>query len=44
MKIKIKSHGDEIAVFYNKEIPKVNSNQIWLAVISLGSAVKEDQN
>ena len=26
LKAKIKSHGDEVTVFYDKEIPKVDSN------------------
>ena len=44
MKSKIKSHGDEVTDFYNKEIPKVDSNHNCLAVISLGSAPKKDEN
>ena len=44
MKSKIKSHGDEVTDFYNKEIPKVDSNHNCLAVISLGSALKKDEN
>ena len=44
MKTKIKSHGDEVADFYNKKIPKVDSNHTCLAVISLDSALKEDEN
>ena len=44
MKTKIKSHGDEIADFYKKKIPKVDSNHTCLAVISLDSALKEDEN
>ena len=27
------SHGDEVTDFYNKEIPKVDSNHAFLAVI-----------
>ena len=41
---KIKSHGDEVTDFYNKEIPKVDSNNTCLAVISLDSALKKDEN
>ena len=44
MKTKIKSHGDEVTDFYNKKIPKVDSNHICLAVISLNSALKKDEN
>ena len=44
MKTKIKSYGDEVTDFYNKEILKVNSNHSCLAVISLDSAIKEDEN
>ena len=28
LKTKIKSHGDEVTDFYDKEIPKVDSNQL----------------
>ena len=41
MKTKIKSHGDEVADFYDKEIPKVDSNHTCLAVVSLGAAIKK---
>ena len=34
LKTKIKSHGDEVTDFHDKEIPKVDSNQTCLAVIS----------
>ena len=44
LKTKIKSHGDEVTDFYNKEIPKVDSNHTCLTVISLYSALKEDDN
>ena len=37
----IKSHGDEVTDFYDKEIPKVDSNHTCLAVISLDSALKK---
>ena len=43
-KTKIKSHGDKVTNFYNKKIPKVDSNYTCLAVISLDSAVKKDGN
>ena len=44
MKTKIKSHGDEATDFYDKKFPKVDSNHTCLAVISLDSAVKKDDN
>ena len=44
MKIKVKSHGDEVTDFYNKKIPKLDSNHICLAVISLDSSLKNDAN
>ena len=44
MKTKIKSHGDEVTDFYDKKIPKVNSNYTCLAVISLDSTLKKDDN
>ena len=34
LKNKIKSYSDEVTDFYNKEIPKVDSNHTCLAVIS----------
>ena len=44
LKTKIKFHGDEVADFYNKKIPKVDSNHTCLAVISLDCALKKDEN
>ena len=44
LKTKIKSHGDEVSDFYDKEIPKVDSNHTCLAVMSLDSALKKDEN
>ena len=44
LKTKIKPHGDEVTDFYDKEIPKVDSNHTCLAVISLDSAFKKDKN
>ena len=44
MKTKIKSHADEVTDFYDKKIPKVDSNHTCLAVISLDSALKKDEN
>ena len=44
MKTKIKSHGDEVTDFYDKEIPKVDFNHTCLAAISLDSALRKDEN
>ena len=44
LKTKIKSHGDEVTGFYDKKIPKLDSNHTCLAVISLDSAVKKNDN
>ena len=38
---KLKSHGDEVTDFYDKKIPKVDSNHTCLVVISLDSAIKK---
>ena len=43
-KTKIKSHGDEVTDFYDKKIPKIESNHTCLAIISLDFAVKKDDN
>ena len=44
MKTKIKSNGNEVTDLYDKENPKVDSNHTCLAVVSLDSAVKKDEN
>ena len=44
LKTKIKSHGDEVTDFYDKKIPKVDSNHTSLAVITLDSVLKKDDN
>ena len=44
MNTKIKYHGDEVTEFYDKKIPKVDSNQTCLAVISLDFALKIDRS
>ena len=44
LKTKTKSHGDEVTDFYNKEILQVDSNHTCLAVTSLDSALKKDEN
>ena len=41
MQTKIKSHGDEVTDFYDKKIPKVDSNHTCLAVLTLDSAFKK---
>ena len=44
MKTKIKSHGDEVADFCDKKISKLDFNHTCLAVITLDSALKKDDN
>ena len=44
LKTKIKYHSDEVTDFYDKEIPKMDSNHTCLAEISLNSALKKDEN
>ena len=44
LKIKIKSYGDEVTDFYDKEISTVDSKHTCLAIISLNSALKKDEN
>ena len=44
LKTKLKSHGDEVTDFYDKEVPKVYFNYTCLTVISLDSALKKDEN
>ena len=44
LETKIKSHGHEVPDFYHKKVPKVDSNHTCLAVISLDSALKKDEN
>ena len=43
LKTKRKSYSDEVTDFYNKEIPKLESNDTCLAVISMDSAFKKDE-
>ena len=43
MKTKIKSHGDEVTDSYDKIFPKIDSNHICLAEISLDSALQCSQ-
>ena len=44
LKTKLRSHGDKVKDFYDKKIPKVDSNHTCLAVISFDSAFKKDKN
>ena len=44
LKTKIKTHGDKVAGFHDKESPKVGSNHICFGVISLDSVLKKDDN
>ena len=44
MKTKIKYHVDEVSDIYRKGIPKVDSNHSCVAVISLDSALRKDEN
>ena len=44
LKTKIISHGNEVTDFYCKKLPKVDSNHTCLAVITLDSALKKDEN
>ena len=43
-KTKIKSHGDEVADFYDKKISKVDAEHTCLTVMSWDSALKKDGN
>ena len=44
LETKIKSYGNEVTDFYEKKIPKVDSNHTCLALINLDSALKKDDN
>ena len=44
LKTKIKSHSDEVTDFHDKKIPKVDSSHTCLAVTSLDSALKKNDN
>ena len=43
LKNKIKSSDDKVTDFYNKELPNVASNHIFLTVISLNSILRKDE-
>ena len=42
LKTKIKSNVDEVTDFYDKKIPKVDSNHTFVAVISMDFFLKKD--
>ena len=44
LKAKIESHGNEVTDFYDKKVPKEVSNHTCLAVITLDSALKKNDN
>ena len=44
LKTKIQFYGDKVTDFYDKDIPKVDSNHTCLAVICLDSALNKDVN
>ena len=44
MKTKIKSYGDEATYFHDKEISKSGSDYACLAVITIDSALKKEEN
>ena len=44
LKTKIKSHGDEVTDFHDQMFLKLDSNHTCLAVISLDSALKKNDN
>ena len=44
LKTEIKSYGDKVTDFYDKKFFKVGSHHTCLAVISLDSALKKDEN
>ena len=44
LKIKTKSHSNEVTDFYGKEILKLDSDRTCLVAISLDSALKKDDN
>ena len=44
LKTKVKSHGNEVSDFQDKKIPKVDYSYTCLAVITLDSALKKDEN
>ena len=43
LKTRIKSYSDKAAHFRNKEMPKVGSNHIYLAKITINTVFKKDK-
>ena len=43
LKTRIKSYSDKAAHFHNKEMPKVGSNHIYLAKITINTVFKKDK-
>ena len=41
--VRIKSYSDKAAHFHNKEMPKVGSNHIYLAKITINTVFKKDK-
>ena len=44
LKAKIKSHGNKVTDFYDKNVPKEDSDHTYLAAITLDSALKKNDN
>ena len=44
LKAFLKSHGNEVTDFYDKEVQKADSNHTWLAVTGMDSSLKKDEN
>ena len=44
LKTIIKSYGDEVIEFYDKEIPEMDFNRTYLAIISFDSVLNKDGN
>ena len=42
--MKIKSYGDEVTAFNDKEMSEVCSSDTCLAIITINSALKKDEN
>ena len=43
-KVSANIKGDEVIGFYDKEIPKIDSNHTYLAVISLDFVLRKDES
>ena len=43
LKTRIKSYSDKATHFHNKEMPKVGSNHIYLAKITINTVFKKDK-